>query len=92
MKGTGKEFRLKTVTVLINTFSKVQAFQAAVSHLTGTCTLLQTDIQVDAKSLLGIYALDISRPLRLDISEDNTDEKIRTCLNDFLYRSSGIDR
>ncbi|HCA34940.1 MAG TPA: serine kinase [Lachnospiraceae bacterium] len=80
---------MKTVTVLINTFAKVQAFQAAVSHLQGTCTLLQTDIKVDAKSLLGIYALDISRPLRLDIDAGNTDEDITLFLKDFLYTSSG---
>lgn len=65
---------MSSVKILINSFAKARRFHHAISAFDGEFDLLQDRYVVNAKSQLGIFSLDISRPLRLDIhSEDNLD-------------------
>ncbi|MCI8633177.1 MAG: HPr family phosphocarrier protein [Lachnospiraceae bacterium] len=79
---------MSSVKVLINSFAKARRFHHIISQFDGEFDLLQDRYIVNAKSQLGIFSLDISRPLRLDIhSEDNLDHILET-ISSFLVPST----
>ncbi len=79
---------MNSVKVLINSFAKARRFHHIISQFDGEFDLLQDRYIVNAKSQLGIFSLDISRPLRLDIhSEDNLD-RILESISSFLIPSA----
>lgn len=70
---------MSSVKILINSFAKVRRFHQLISQFDGDFDLLQDRYVIDAKSQLGIFSLDISRPLRLDIhSDENLDHILET--------------
>ncbi len=48
------------------------------------CRLISKKYIVDAKSLLGIFSLDLTNRLQLEISNDSDFDKIRDSLKDFF--------
>jgi phosphotransferase system HPr-like phosphotransfer protein len=64
---------MKTLTVRISDVTQVKEFV----NLAGTCTaeldLVEGRYQVDAKSIMGIFSLDLSKPLVLKYYENIDD-------------------
>jgi len=58
---------MKSVTILLDTIDKVRSFVSAVSRMDGDFDLVSARYVIDAKSIMGIFSLDLSKPLRLDI-------------------------
>lgn len=79
---------MSSVKVLINSFAKARRFHHLLSQFDGDFDLLQDRYIVDAKSQLGIFSLDISRPLRLDIHSDENLDSILEVISDFLVPCS----
>jgi phosphotransferase system HPr-like phosphotransfer protein len=61
-----------TVTVLLDSVEKVQRFVTAVSKYQCGFDIESGHSCVDAKSLVGLFSLDISKPLHLTINDDGT--------------------
>ena len=59
-----------SVVVLLNTIDKVKSFVNAVALLDADLDLASGRYTVDAKSILGIFSLDILEPLTLNIHGD----------------------
>ena len=65
---------MKSVQISINTVEKVKSFIKDMAKIECDCDLVSGNYSVNAKSMMGIFSLDISNPLYLNIyTEDNTD-------------------
>lgn len=73
-----------TTAVLINTFSKARQFCSAVSHMEGEFDLVADRYVVNAKSILGIFSLDLSQPLQLNIYTKEDIDQVLEKLAPFL--------
>jgi len=74
---------MKSINVCLNTVEKVKGFVNTVSPLDGDFDLASDRYVVDAKSIMGIFSLDLGKTLRLDIHDDAVAEKVIPLLQDY---------
>ena len=67
---------MKTVNVSLNSIDKVKDFVNEVAKYNAEFDLVSGRYVIDAKSIMGIFSLDLSKPIELNIhsEEDNLDE------------------
>ena len=66
---------MKTVHILIDSIDKVKAFVNEITKFDNDFDLVSGRYVIDAKSIMGIFSLDLSKPIELNIhSENNADE------------------
>lgn len=76
MKKTSKErgFSMKTVKISLNSIDAVKSFVNTVTKFDSDFDLVSGRYVIDAKSIMGIFSLDLSKPIELNIhSEDDVD-------------------
>ena len=78
---------MREVFVLINTIEKVKQFVQSVSSYEGDLDLSTGRYIIDAKSIMGIFSLDISSPLKLIIHNDETADGLIAELKDYIVGS-----
>ncbi|MCR5388676.1 MAG: HPr family phosphocarrier protein [Lachnospiraceae bacterium] len=64
---------MKTVTVLLNSIDKVKSFVNTISKYDVEFDLVSGRYVIDAKSIMGIFSLDLSKPIELKIHSDSVD-------------------
>ena len=65
---------MKTVKISLNSIDKVKAFVNEVTKFDAEFDLVSGRYVIDAKSIMGIFSLDLSKPIDLNIhAEDNVD-------------------
>lgn len=71
---------MKTVQVSLNSIDKVKSFVKDISQFTYDFDLISGRYVIDAKSMLGIFSLDLSKPIELAIhaNEEETAEIMST--------------
>ena len=75
---------MKTVKISLNSIDKVKAFVNEVTKYDAEFDLVSGRYVIDAKSIMGIFSLDLSKPIDLNIhSESNIDEVLGK-LTDFI--------
>ena len=62
-----------SVYVSLPTVRRVQEFVAQISNLPGDFDLVSGKYILDAKSLMGVLSLDLSRPVKLNIEQDTAE-------------------
>ena len=63
---------MRTCNIMLNTINDVKTFVNAVSKYDFDVDLISGRYAIDAKSIMGIFSLDLSKPIRLEAhSEDN---------------------
>ena len=66
---------MKTVHISLNSIDKVKAFVNEITKFDNDFDLVSVRYVIDAKSIMGIFSLDLSKPIELNIhSENNADE------------------
>ena len=66
---------MKTVHISLNSIDKVKAFVNEITKFDNDFDLGSGRYVIDAKSIMGIFSLDLSKPIELNIhSETNVDE------------------
>ena len=66
---------MKTVNISLNSIDKVKAFVNEITKFDNDFDLVSGRYVIDAKSIMGIFSLDLSKPIELNIhSEQNADE------------------
>ncbi len=66
---------MKTVQVSLNTIDKVKSFVNNISKFDNDFDLVSGRYVIDAKSIMGIFSLDLAKPIDLNIhASDNLDE------------------
>ena len=70
-----EEIGMTSVKVSLSSIDKVKAFVNDISGFSADFDLVAGRYVIDAKSIMGIFSLDISKPIDLNIyAEDNMDE------------------
>lgn len=75
---------MQTVTISLDTVQKVKGFVNAVSTLDGDFDLVSERYVVDAKSIMGIFSLDLGKPLTLKIHDEATSAKALEMLKPYI--------
>ena len=66
---------MKTVQISLNSIDKVKSFVNDISKFDFDFDLVSGRYVIDAKSIMGIFSLDLSKPIDLAIhTEDNLNE------------------
>ena len=70
---------MKTVSISLNSIDKVKAFVNDISKYDFDFDLVSGRYVIDAKSIMGIFSLDLSKAIDLNIhDDDNIDEILKT--------------
>jgi len=77
---------MRTVLVSFSGVMDVKRFVESISPLEGNFDLIDGKYVVDAKSLMGIFGMDISKPIQLRIQKDN--EKAMLAIGSFVTGES----
>ncbi len=65
---------MKTVKISLNSIDKVKAFVNEITKFDSDFDLVSGRYVIDAKSIMGIFSLDLSKPIDLNIhSQDSLD-------------------
>ncbi|XCP83413.1 HPr family phosphocarrier protein [Roseburia hominis] len=76
---------MKTVQISLNSIDKVKSFVNEITKFDTDFDLVSGRYVIDAKSIMGIFSLDLSKPIDLNIhAEDEDAEKIVEILNSYL--------
>ena len=62
---------MKTVQISLNSIGKVKSFVNAISQFDFDFDLISGRYVIDAKSIMGIFSLDLSKPIDLAIHTDD---------------------
>ena len=65
---------MKNITIALNTINDVKFFVNTVSRYDFDVDLISGRYAVDAKSSMGIFSLDLSKPISVEIHDDNCQE------------------
>ena len=66
---------MKTISIMLNSIDKVKAFVNTLTKFDCDFDLISGRYVIDAKSIMGIFSLDLSKPIDLNIhAEDGADE------------------
>ena len=65
---------MKTLNVLLGTINDVKEFVGTVSKFDFDVDLISGRYAVDAKSIMGIFSLDLSKPINVNIHSDDSAE------------------
>ncbi|MEI8199717.1 MAG: HPr family phosphocarrier protein [Eubacteriales bacterium] len=66
---------MKSIFVNLNSIDKVKKFESDICKMDGDFELVAGKYIVDAKSMMGIFSLDLSKPVQLNIHQE-TEEKM----------------
>ena len=66
--------KMKTLKISLNSIDKVKAFVNEISKFDCDFDLVSGRYVIDAKSIMGIFSLDLSKPLELRVHSDDCDE------------------
>lgn len=67
---------MRTVNILLGTINDVKEFVNIVTKYDFDVDLVSGRYAVDAKSIMGIFSLDLSKPIKVDIHAEDAGEFI----------------
>lgn len=62
---------MRTVEISLNSIDKVKSFVNTINNFDFDCDLISGRYVIDAKSIMGIFSLDLSKPITLNIHADD---------------------
>lgn len=62
---------MKTVQISLNSIDKVKSFVNAITQFETDFDLISGRYVIDAKSIMGIFSLDLSKPIDLAVHSDS---------------------
>ena len=75
---------MKTVQISLNSIGKVKSFVNAITQFEYDFDLVSGRYVIDAKSIMGIFSLDLSKPIDLAIHTDENADEIMEVLKPYL--------
>lgn len=75
---------MKTIKVSLNSIDKVKVFVNVVSKYDSDFDLIAGRYIIDAKSIMGIFSLDLSKPIELGIHDNDIIDEVMDALKDFI--------
>ncbi len=75
---------MKTVQISLNSIGKVKSFVNAITHFDFDFDLISGRYVIDAKSIMGIFSLDLSKPIELAIHTETGLDEIMEVLKPYI--------
>lgn len=75
---------MTTLQVSLNSIGKVKSFVNVISQFDFDCDLISGRYVIDAKSIMGIFSLDLSKPIELAIHTDENIDEIVEVLKPYI--------
>ena len=75
---------MKTVRVCLDSIDKVKGFVNDISRFNTDFDLISGRYIIDAKSIMGIFSLDLSKPIELTIHESDEIDEILKVLQPYV--------
>ena len=75
---------MKTVQISLNSIGKVKSYVYAISQVDYDFDLISGRYVIDAKSIMGIFSLDLSKPIDLAIHTENDIPEIMEALQPYI--------
>ena len=76
--------KMKTVQISLNSIDKVKSFVNEISKFDNDFDLVSGRYVIDAKSIMGIFSLDLSKPIDLAIHTEDSLEDVMEVLKPYL--------
>ena len=74
---------MEEIRIFLGTIERVKNFVNEVSHLECDVDIVSGRYVIDAKSIMGIFSLDLSKPLILNAGTED-EQKIKETFADFI--------
>ena len=76
---------MKKVQISLNSIDKVKSFVNEISKFDFDFDLVSGRYVIDAKSIMGIFSLDLAKPIDLNIHAESSDlEEVLACLEPYI--------
>ena len=75
---------MKTVKISLNSIDKVKAFVNEITKFDSDFDLVSGRYVIDAKSIMGIFSLDLSKPIDLNIHAQDSLDAILAALAPYI--------
>lgn len=75
---------MKTVMISLNSIDKVKSFVNDISRFDYDFDLVSGRYVIDAKSIMGIFSLDLSKPIELNIHAGEGTEDVLAVLKPYI--------
>lgn len=75
---------MQSVMISLNSIEKVKFFVNTITRFDGDFDLSSGRYVIDAKSIMGIFSLDLSKPLKLDIYNDSIVDELLPLIEDYI--------
>lgn len=75
---------MKTVQISLNTIDKVKSFVNEITKFDNDFDLVSGRYVIDAKSIMGIFSLDLTKPIDLNIHAQESLEGILEALKPYI--------
>ena len=75
---------MKTVMISLNSIDKVKSFVNDISRFDYDFDLVSGRYVIDAKSIMGIFSLDLSKPIELNIHATENVDAVMEALKPYI--------
>lgn len=75
---------MKTVQISLNSINKVKSFVNDITKFDYDFDLVSGRYVIDAKSIMGIFSLDLSKPIDLNIHAEDNSEDVLNVLKPYI--------
>lgn len=76
--------KMKTVKISLNSIDKVKSFVNEITKFDNDFDLVSGRYVIDAKSIMGIFSLDLSRPISLNIHAEESMSAILEAIKPYI--------
>jgi phosphotransferase system HPr-like phosphotransfer protein len=76
--------KMKTVKISLNSIDKVKSFVNDITKFDYDFDLVSGRYVIDAKSIMGIFSLDLSKPIDLNIHAEDDAEDVMKVLEQYI--------
>ncbi|MDD3142288.1 MAG: HPr family phosphocarrier protein [Lachnospiraceae bacterium] len=78
---------MKTVTISLNSIDKVKSFVNEITKFDYDFDLVSGRYVIDAKSIMGIFSLDLSKPIDLNVHAESNMDDILAALAPYIIEA-----
>lgn len=77
---------MQKVVISLNSIDKVKSFVNTISQYDFDFDLISGRYVIDAKSIMGIFSLDLSKNLTLNIQKDDNLDAVLAAIDEFIVK------
>lgn len=77
---------MKTVSISLNSIDRVKSFVNDITKFDAEFDLVSGRYVIDAKSIMGIFSLDLSKPIDLNVHTETELDDVMAVLDQYIVK------